>query len=380
MIILFYITVGLLIIYFVLIRYYHISWNSIPTFRISEPAYKEQLKVSVIIPARNEEDNIVHCLRSLSSQSYPKALTEIIVINDYSTDRTAERVRTFPASNIKLINLSDRLNGTSINSYKKKAIETAIGAALGELIITTDADCTAPPGWIKHLAACYAVNKPALIAAPVRIVTNHSLLSIFQSIDFLTLQGITGASVHKKFHAMCNGANLAYQRKAFYEVNGFDNIDKKASGDDMMLMHKIVKKYPEGSFFIKAQAAIVSTQPALTWKAFLHQRIRWASKAGNYGDKRITAVLLLVYLLNLFILVFLIAGMWNVMWILIFLLLVVSKTVIEYPFVRTVASFFKQQALMAYFPLLQPLHIFYTVVAGWLGIFGTYEWKSRKVR
>ncbi len=380
MIILFYSTVGLLMIYFMLIRYYHISWNSIPTFHIPEPAYKEQLKVSVIIPARNEEDNIVHCLRSLSKQSYPKALIEIIVINDYSTDKTAERVRTFPASNIKLINLSDRLNGTSINSYKKKAIETAIGAASGELIITTDADCTAAPGWIKHLAACYAVNQPALIAAPVKIVTNSSLLSIFQSIDFLTLQGITGASVHKKFHAMCNGANLAYQKKAFYEVKGFANIDKKASGDDMMLMHKIVKKYPEGAFFIKAGAAIVSTQPALTWKAFLNQRIRWASKAGSYDDKRITAVLLLVYLLNLFVLVFLIAGIWNVTWLLIFLLLVVSKTVIEYPFVRTVASFFKQQSLMVYFPLLQPLHILYTVVAGWLGIFGTYEWKSRKVK
>jgi len=55
------------------------------------------------------------------------------------------------------------------------------------------------------------------------------------------------------------------------------------------------------------------------------------------------------------------------------------KTAVEYPFVRLVAAFFGQQGLLVYFPVLQPLHIVYTIVIGWLGQFGSYRWKDRKI-
>jgi hypothetical protein len=91
-------------------------------------------------------------------------------------------------------------------------------------------------------------------------------------------------------------------------------------------------------------------------------------------------VLLVVYFLNLFLLLLLLAGCWNARYLLLFLLLMAGKTIIEYKFVRKVAAFFSQQSLMPYFPMLQPLHIIYTVFAGWFGKFGSYQWKSRKVR
>ena len=100
---------------------------------------------------------------------------------------------------------------------------------------------------------------------------------------------------------MCNGANLAYEKKVFYEVNGFEGIDEIASGDDMLLMHKIQKVYPDKIMFLKSPEVIVQTQPAETLKDFMNQRIRWASKADKYTDKKITAVLFLVYLLNAWI-------------------------------------------------------------------------------
>lgn len=192
----------------------------------------------------------------------------------------------------------------------KKAIEIAIGIASGDLIVTTDADCTAPPDWIRCLASCQYRQKAVFIAAPVKIDAVPTLLSIFQSLDFMTLQGITGASVFKRFHSMCNGANLAYEKKVFYEVGGFKGIDNLASGDDMLLMHKIATRYPDQVFFVKSKSAIISTQASETWKSFFQQRIRWASKADKYEDKRIFAVLVLVYFLNLLILFFLVLGIW----------------------------------------------------------------------
>ncbi len=92
--------------------------------------------------------------------------------------------------------------------------------------MTTDADCLFHPAWLATLAAFYEEKGAKFIAAPVRIGgPTHSLLSVFQTLDFITLQGITGASVYKKFHSMCNGANLAYEKRAFYEVEGFKDID-----------------------------------------------------------------------------------------------------------------------------------------------------------
>ena len=379
MFIFFYITLCLLLVYGMLIRYYEQAWKSIPgvsAFTSTKPA---SVKVTVIVPARNEEVNISRCLESLAAQDYPDGLLEIIVVNDHSTDRTAEVVFLFPAGNIRLINLRDHVR-SPINSYKKKAIEVAVAAATGELIVTTDADCSMPPGWISSLAACYRYNDAAFIAAPVKIEATGSLLSIFQAVDFMTLQGITGAAVYKRFHSMCNGANLAYSKKVFYEVGGFQGIDDIASGDDMLLMHKIFVKHPDKVFFLKSKAAVVSTQPALSWKAFIHQRIRWASKADKYEDKRIFFVLVLVYILNLCCLSFLIAGLWNTSWFFLFLIIILVKTLLEYSFVNEVAAFFSQRPLIVYFPFLQPLHVVYTVAAGFMGKFGKYEWKSRKVQ
>lgn len=374
----FYITVGLMLVYGILIRFYEQAWKSIPSPGEVLP-HSPLTKVTVIVPARNEEENIGRCLRSLLAQRYPAELLELIVVNDHSTDGTARIVTNHPAGNLRLVNLSDYVN-TPINSYKKKAIEVAVSLAGGELIVTTDADCTAEPGWISSLVDCYRTRGAVFIAAPVKIEAGSSLLSVFQALDFVTLQGITGASVHKRFHSMCNGANLAYSKTAFYEVDGFKGIDSIASGDDMLLMHKIFSKHPHKVFFIKSREAIVSTQAAPGWKAFFQQRIRWASKADSYNDKRILPVLVLVYFLNLFCTGFLVAGLWNPRWIFFFLFLVFVKTAVEFSFVRTVAAFFGQRSLLIYFPFLQPLHMAYTVVAGFLGKFGRYEWKSRKVK
>jgi cellulose synthase/poly-beta-1,6-N-acetylglucosamine synthase-like glycosyltransferase len=277
------------------------------------------------------------------------------------------------------LNLADFSKDIKSSSYKKFAIETAINVANGDLIITTDADCEPQPDWIMTMASFYESTNAKLIAAPVKINAGNSFLSIFQTLDFITLQGITGASVFKKMHSMCNGANLAYEKKAFTEVNGFRDIDEMPSGDDMLLMYKIYKRYPDQVFFLKNKNAVVSTQPETTSSGFINQRTRWASKADKYDDKRIFWALLLVYVFNLLFAVLLIASFRNKTYLILLLVLVLLKLAIEYPFVKSVASFFDQQKLMAYFPLMQPVHIVYTIVIGWLGKFGSYQWKGRKV-
>ena len=388
----------LLLVYAILIFYYHRAWDQIPESQLlndpgaegnknltvhlpdqsaNHDSHSFPTKVSVIVPARNEALRIGDCLDALHVQTYPKEFTEIIVVNDFSTDDTAFLVMDHPLL-CTLINLSDHIS-VFINSYKKKAIETGIAHSSGELIICTDADCRMDPEWIRILVNAYEKENLQFIAAPVKIISNGTWLSVFQILDFISLQGITGAAVYKSLYPMCNGANLAYPRTAYQGVGGFTNIDHIASGDDMLLMKKIQSKFPGKIRFIKNRDAIVETSPAENINTFFNQRIRWASKISHYRHPSTFITLALVYGVNLSLLILFLScffyGHWR--WLLI---LLAFKIISEYFFVSKVARFFQQESLMKYFPICQPFHILYTVIAGSFGSFGKYEWKTRKVK
>lgn len=338
---------------------------------------------SIIIPARNEELNIDRCLLSILHQTYPSSLFEIIVIDDHSTDNTSLFVEALQKqfANIKLIKLADEINGEILNSYKKKAIENAIGYATGNWIITTDADCLVKENWLASYDAFIQKNDVVFVAAPVIFSNNGNLVNTFQYIDFMSLQGITAASVSAGFHNMCNGANLAYKKDVFFEVNGFKGIDNIASGDDMLLMNKIKAVYPDKVSFLYTQHAIVTTYPMPDWKSFFNQRIRWASKAEQFKskDKKVFLVLLLVYFFNAALFIMPLLAIFNIRFLVFWVLFLAAKTLVELAFALPVAKFFGQKFIW-WFPLLQPLHIGYIVISGWLGKFGSYHWKGRNVK
>jgi cellulose synthase/poly-beta-1,6-N-acetylglucosamine synthase-like glycosyltransferase len=364
----------LLLGYAVLIRYYYRHFKKLPFF--STGAGLPQTFVSVIIAARNEAANLPPLLQALAAQTYPPHLFEVIIVDDFSTDNTRSVIQTFSKPHAVVT----RPAGEAAQSSKKKAIEAGVLKAKGPLLLITDADCIPPPRWIETLALFHQKTGAVFIAAPVRFTYNHTSLQRFQALDFLVLQGITAASVSAQFHTMCNGANLAYTKAAFEGVNGFDGINHSASGDDMLLMHKIWLKEKAGVRYLKSTEAIVSTAPMPNWKQFFEQRKRWASKTTHYNDKRVFFVLLFVYLLNCWFFVLLIAAFLNIRAIFIGAGFLFIKTIIEWPFATLVTTFYNERRLMRFFPWFQPLHIAYTVLVGFISQLGAYEWKGRKTR
>jgi cellulose synthase/poly-beta-1,6-N-acetylglucosamine synthase-like glycosyltransferase len=365
------ITSFLLVGYGLLIRYYYGHFKKLPLFSAND--YEPKTFVSVIVAARNEEGTMPHLLNALAVQTYPQSRFEIIIVDDFSTDNTAGVVQTFLKPHIHYI--QPAIDPTQ--SSKKRAIEAGVRAAKAPLLLITDADCIPGRDWIRTVAAFYEQRNAVFIASPVLFTQDNSLLQIFQALDFLTLQGITAASVGAQFHTMCNGANLAYTKSAFEAVNGFEGIDHIASGDDMLLMYKIWQKEKSRVQYLKSKEAIVSTAPMQSWTTFFNQRKRWGSKTIHYNDKRVFAVLLFVYLFNCWFLVLLAASFWNPHAWKIVAGYLVLKTAIEWPFVAMVAKFYNSQHLMPYFFFMQPLHIFYTAVLGLLSQWSSYKWKGR---
>lgn len=366
--------------YVILIQLYTHWFKRLKVFK---PGFNlPAVKFTVIIPARDEERSIRACVDSILSGNYDASMYEIIVIDDHSTDKTpmiVEEIKRTHA-NVQLIKLADLTQNKKLNAYKKKAVDTGIQAAKYDWIVTTDADCILPESWLHNFDNYIQQNNVAFIAAPVRFKTRKTTLSIFQSLDFLALQGITAASVSAGAHNMCNGANLCYRKDVFREVGGFTGIDNVASGDDMLLMGKINKRYPEKIGYLFAKSSVVLTAAMPDWRSFINQRIRWGSKSTQYKDGKILPVLMLVYFFNLLLLILPFFAIADINILFYWALFLGIKTISEMRFMYYVTSFFKQRGLLKYFPLMQPLHIIYIVIAGWLGKFGSYQWKGRTVK
>ena len=146
-----FVTIFFYLVYASLIIYYRLGWLQIQTMGDlkQESNRKLHTTISVIISARNEEENIRECLESIVMQNYPRELFETIVVDDFSTDNTAKIISSFYKKDVSLISLKDFIGEQRINSYKKKAIEIAIAQSTGELIVTTDADCFAKENWLE---------------------------------------------------------------------------------------------------------------------------------------------------------------------------------------------------------------------------------------
>lgn len=373
----------LTVLYALLLGMYVAGWLSLPQWK--PPAnYEPATTISLLIPARNEENKIAASLQSVVSQRYPASLLEVVVIDDHSTDQTAQIVQTWAQQypHIKLIRLQDILpQAEQLNAYKKKAIETAIGQTSGKLIVTTDADCFTQPLWLHTIAAFFETHHLQMIAAPVCFAQEQSFFERFQTLDFFGMMVSTGATLHWRLGAMCNGANLAYTRQAFNAVQGFKGIDHLASGDDMLLMAKIMLHYPNAVKFLKNAEATVYTTAQPTLSAFVNQRVRWASKSAQYQHKQTTLFLAIVFFFNLSILVNgVLLAVGKTAFLPLLLVQLLFKFIADWVYLYVGARFWGRGSLLWWFLPAQPLHLLYIVVIGLWGNVGKYTWKGRVVR
>ncbi|MDQ1141350.1 glycosyltransferase family 2 protein [Pedobacter agri] len=366
---------ALTLVYGLLVLTFIKGWRNLKQINFSQNA--PVTKVSVIVAARDEELNIRRTIDDLVNQDYPKHLTEIIFIDDHSTDRTAEIVASYADSGVKLIKLNE---DRALNSYKKKAIQTAIGSCSGDLIVTTDADCKMGVKWLSSVVSFYQEKGYKMISSPVAYFEEKSLFERLQSLEFLYLIGLGASTIGNKQPSTCNGANLAYEKNTFYLVGGFQGIDDLASGDDELLLHKIAAKYPGKIGFLKNRDAIVYTHAKENLRSFIQQRKRWASKSTRYKNKAIIVLGVFVWIFNLSIIANFVTGLFIPGFLSVTFYQLLVKMILETLFLWDVTGFAQRRRLLVLIPALNVLHILYIVYIGIAGNSGKYNWKGRMVR
>lgn len=367
------------VVYIMLIGGYTLGWFMLSSYpEKNKTTFKTQ--ASIIIPARNEEQNIQLSLLDLIKQNISSSNFEIIVVDDNSIDMTSlkveETINQNPNIKISLIKLKD---GELNTPYKKNAILAGIENSTGELIITTDADCRFSENWLSTMLDFYESEKPKMIVGPVSFHNDYTFFEKLQTIEFLSLIAVTGGAVRINKPIMCNGANLAYEKNAFYEAGGFGD-DRFSSGDDVFLLFKIRKLFGNKSIcFLKNYKAVVFTEAKKSLKEFIHQRIRWASKNKGY-DLNILMVSFSVYMVNLLLIIGVIYSIFNTELLYLMAILVLVKALIDVPILFGIFHFIKRKkALFLALPLVV-LYPLYIVLTGALGIVSQYQWKGRNVK
>ena len=361
------------LLYLLVILLITIGWFKIPVTGL--PDNITDVKVSLVIAVRNEEKNILNLLNDISLQDYPSENLEVIIIDDHSEDKTVDLVGQFRKENtplnIKLLKNPEK--------GKKTALATGFKNAGGELLITTDGDCRMGPLWIGRMVAFYRMQDCKVIAAPVVYQNEKGFMQQFFSLDFMSLVAMGAGSTGLGLPFTGNGANLAFCREAWQEVNADGQGKQYASGDDVFLIRAVAERYGASSVvFLKDPAAIVSTSPPENFRSFLNQRIRWASKAKGYRMPWAVIVSLSVFLFNAFLVSAFLATAFKAWFFIIFLLFVLLKMMTDYPLLKNFASFTSKNKLLSWLFIFEFIYPFYILMAAVTGLFFRYEWKGRR--
>lgn len=265
--------IGAILIYTIMAIAVFVGFLSYPSD--TAIATTSQINVTIVIAARNEEATIEQCLQSILEQDYPIALSEIIIVDDASTDKTVE------LANAKLI--SSKVNYQFIKNAtplgKKKSIKLAIENSKSDFIVCRDADTfTISKNWLSTIVNYAARTKKEFIICPIAIDYKGGILSGLQEIETSILNLFAISSSYFKVPFLCNGANLAFTKKLFYETGAYKNHLSIPSGDDVLFLQEVVKTDVKKIGYLKNANAVVYTYPEKTFFSLLQQKLRWSGK------------------------------------------------------------------------------------------------------
>lgn len=341
------------------------------------PHADELPTVSIIISARNEEENISHLLKSLSELTYPKDNFEIIIVNDRSNDDTPNMLKLaeHEIPNLSAIHIKETPLGWA---PKKWALQQAIDKSTNEIILQTDADCTFNPDWVQVMVSSFVNPTMGFISGPAPIRYQHPFYDQFAIMDSMSIDAVSSATIKHGIPLSCTGRNIAFRKIAFFDINGYDGIQDQISGDDDLLMQKMSLSKKWEMDFICNNRAIVNSPGPNTMEELVYQRLRFASKGLNYykleTNQSTRIILPFLYITNIFTVISISAYLstLNGLWFIPFIIKSAGDCLLTLTFFNQIKI---KWSLMA-FIILDIIHPFYVVIFGAIAPFHKIKWKN----
>ncbi|MGB0429262.1 MAG: glycosyltransferase [Bacteroidia bacterium] len=363
--------------YVVQFVYSYLGLKSLPKITTSA---KHVNRFSIVVAMRNEANNLQNLFKSIHALNYPKSQYELVLVDDFSDDQSVQIAQKLviehPDLNVQIISLSNE--GLKHNrAFKKTAIQFGVANSKYNWIVTTDADCVYRSGYLSMLDAFIEKHEPKFISAPVELTPANTLFQKMQALEFKGLVALGAAYIQRDKPFLCNGANLAFTRQVFLDLNGYKGFEHIESGDDVWFMHKVQERFPFELFFALDKELIVSSSPCQNAKAFINQRKRWTSKNTEYKKVSQLITLSVDYLFYCAILLNLILGLFFNQLLNLAVFMMVSKALVELNLYLTFNKYVKTRGWFFTYLITFPVQLFYVILIYPLSQFTKFKWKNR---
>ncbi|MGV6844623.1 MAG: glycosyltransferase, partial [Lutibacter sp.] len=329
---------------------------------------------SIVVPFRNEEENLESLLQSFIRLNYPRNAYEIILVNDHSTDNFRKILQKYKTS-FEQFKQIDLLKKDEFG--KKAALKLGIKQSQFNYIVTTDADCVAPENWLKKFNDFIVKTQPDFIAGPVFMNPPKTFLEHFQYQNFISLVGCSIGSFMINKPIMCNGANLCFSKKTYLEFLESDKNQHIASGDDIFFMEYMVAQHSKKIHYLPFSKSVISTKFESNYHSFLNQQIRWASKSSFYKNSFLKATGIIVFAENLIVVVLFLYALLNQNYFQLFLFFAILKLLIDGVVLTKTTQIFQKKISYTNYIINSFIYPFFTVKIAVLSLFKKYSWKSR---
>ena len=232
-------------------------------------------RVTILVPARNEEFHLQACLLSLEQLDYPLSQLQFVIGDDHSTDKTSYIIKEWAA-------LGDNRFYYAVGSPPSKHINGKANAlsqmariAEGELLLYTDADCAVNPAWVKEMVAAY--RREGGLVTGITAVRTDSLFSHMQSLDWWLTLGMIKCTSDLSHSVTAMGNNMLVGKEAYRAVGGFENIPFSVT-EDFALAHALIGKGYKPVHQV-SHRSLVMTKAEKNLFELMKQRKRWMKGA-----------------------------------------------------------------------------------------------------
>jgi poly-beta-1,6-N-acetyl-D-glucosamine synthase len=352
-----------------------LAFLALGILRLPKPGMQNSYqKISIIVAARNEENNLEHLLQCLSSQDYPNENYEIIIVDDRSTDRTPVILDQYKQSltNLKIATIYEE-NPNIIG--KKNALDTGIKMAMHEVLAFTDADCSPGRNWLKEVDRHMTEEIDLLVGYSSLLIDAKPIPSALKNLERTIYAGIAAGSFGWKIGITCTATNMIYRKSLFNKVNGFTSIGHIRSGDDDLMMLKMMP-YIRQLNYMMTKESFVPAKYSLTLDTHMALETRRASK-WRYYPYYLKILTFLIFLFIIYFCTTFFMGLMNLLPWSVFLLLLLIKTLGEVILIAPFLIKIKRLSLLAAYPLFIIYYPFHFLFFAFKGTFGSYKWKDR---